>query len=55
MLDMIGRIYLIHLVQIQLYALRLLLNHVQGVTSNTDIGTVEGVVHESFQAAAVLR
>ena len=51
--DMIGRIYSIHPAQIQLYALRLLLNHVRGATSYTDIRTVEGVVHESFQAAAI--
>ena len=53
MLDMIGRIYSIHPAQIQLYALRLLLNHVRGATSYTDIRTVDGVVHESFQAAAI--
>ena len=51
--NMIGRIYSIHPAQIQLYALRLLLNHVRGATSYTDIRTVEGVVHESFQAAAI--
>ena len=54
---MIGRIYSIHPTQIELYALRLLLNHVRGPTSYEDIRTVtvkrQTTKHESFQAAAI--
>ena len=51
--DSIGRLYSIHPAQVQLYALRLLLNHVRGPTSFEDIRTVDGVLHDSFQDAAV--
>jgi hypothetical protein len=51
--ETIGRIYSIHPTQIQLYALRLLLNHVRGPTSYDNIKTVDGVTHQSFQAAAI--
>ena len=51
--EAIGRIYSIHPTQIQLYALRLLLNHVRGPTSFDNIKTVDGVTHKSFQAAAI--
>jgi hypothetical protein len=51
--EAIGRLYSIHPTQIQLYALRLLLNHVRGPTSYLDIRTVNGVEQDSFQAAAI--
>lgn len=52
MLDMIRRIHSIHPTQIQLYALRLLLNHVRWPTRYNDIRTVHRVLCGSFQAAA---
>ena len=51
--DSIGRFYSVRPAQVQLYALRLLLNHVRGPTSFEDIRTVDGVLHDSFQDAAV--
>ena len=51
--ESIGRLYSVHPAQVQLYALRLLLNHVRGPTSFEDIRTVDGVLHDSFQDAAV--
>ncbi|KAL7525837.1 hypothetical protein ACHAWF_001527 [Thalassiosira exigua] len=53
MLEMIGRLYSIHPTQVQLYALRLLLNHVKGPRSFDDIRKVDGKLHDSFQSAAI--
>ena len=53
--DQIGRLYSIHPTQVQLYSLRLLLNHVQGPSGFEDIRTVDGVTHDSFQSAAIAR
>ena len=56
---MIGRVYSIHPSQIELYALRLLLNHVRGARSCKELRTftINGktTTHNSFQAAAVAR
>ena len=51
--ETIGRLYSIHPTQIELYALRLLLNHVKGPKSYQDIRTVKRVVYESFKDAAI--
>ena len=51
--ESIGRLYSVHPAQVQLCALRLLLNHARGPTSFEDIRTVDGVLHDSFQDAAV--
>ena len=51
--EQVGRLYSIHPTQIQLYALRLLLNHVRGPLSYEDIRKVDGVTHETFQDAAI--
>ena len=53
MAEMIGRLYSIHPTQVQLYALRLLLNHVKGPKSFEHIREVDGVLHHSFQSAAI--
>jgi len=53
--EQIGRMYSIHPTQIELYSLRLLLNHVQGPTSYEDLRTVNGVQHKTFQEAAIAR
>ena len=57
--NMIGRVYSIHPTHIELYALRLLLNHVRGATSYEHLRTVtvnsETTTHNTFQAAAVAR
>ena len=56
---MIGCVYSIHPTQIELYALRLLLNHVRGARSYEELRTFtinsETTTHNSFQAAAVAR
>ena len=51
--EQIGRMYSIHPTQIQLFALRLLLNHVKGPLGYEDIKTVDGFTHETFQDAAI--
>ena len=51
--EQIGRLYSIHPTQIELYALRLLLNHVRGPTSYEDLRTVNGITHKTFQDAAI--
>ena len=57
--NMIGRVYSIHPTQIELYALRLLLNHVRGATSYEHLRTVtvnsETTTHNTFQATAIAR
>ena len=40
---------------IELYSLRLLLDHVRGPRSYEDLRTVNGVQHETFQEAAIAR
>ena len=51
----VGRIYSISPIQIKLYSLRLLLTHVCGPKSFEHIRTVDGIVYDTFQAAAIAR
>lgn len=51
--DVIGRLYSCSPTQIQLFALRLLLNHVKGPKSYEDIRTVDGEPYETFVDAAI--
>lgn len=53
--DTVGRIYSISPIQIDLYSLRLLLTHVFGPKSFEHIRTVDGIVYDTFQAAAIAR
>ena len=53
--DAVGRIYSISPVNVELYALRLLLNHVRGPKSHEDLTTVKGAVYDTFQAVAIAR
>ncbi|KAG2191246.1 hypothetical protein INT47_012402 [Mucor saturninus] len=50
--QIIGRIYSVSPKESEKYFLRLLLNYVRGAKSFEDARTVDGVVHETFQAAA---
>ena len=52
-LKTIGHICLIHPIQIQLYDIRLILNHVRGPTSYEDIRTGKGITYEPFQATDI--
>lgn len=47
----LGRVYTIHPNNTECYHLRLLLHEVQGPTSFTDLKTVNGVLHPTFQSA----
>ena len=55
--NMVGCFYSIHPTQIELYALRLLLNHVRGARSYKELRTFmmngKTITQDSFQAAAV--
>ena len=53
--DAVGRIYSISPVHVELYALRLLLNHVHGPKRYVELRTINGVVYHTFQAAAIAR
>ena len=53
--DSVGRIYSISPIQVELYSLRLLLTNVCGPKSFEDIRTVDGIVYETFQDAAIAR
>ncbi|PKA47984.1 ATP-dependent DNA helicase PIF1 [Apostasia shenzhenica] len=51
----IGRIALANLAEGERYYLRLLLNHVKGPTSFTDLQTYQNIQYNSFQDAAITR
>ena len=51
--ETIGLLYSIHPTQIELFALRLLLNHVKDPKSYQDIRTFKRVIYESFKDAAI--
>ena len=53
--DLVGRIYSINPIQVELYSLRLLLTNVCGPKSFEDIRTVDGIVCKTFQDAAIAR
>ncbi|KAL7532182.1 LOW QUALITY PROTEIN: hypothetical protein ACHAWF_004041 [Thalassiosira exigua] len=53
--EMIGRIYQIHPTQLELFSLRLLLNHVKGENSFEFFLKVDGNSHPSFHDAAIAR
>ena len=53
--DTIGRIYTIHPSAVECFHLRLLLLRVLGPTSFEDLKRVDGVLHDTFRAAAVAR
>jgi len=47
----LGRMTYIHPAAVELYFLRMLLNHVKGASSFEDLRKVSGVVYPSFQLA----
>lgn len=47
----LGRVYTVHPNNAECYYLRMLLHHVRGPTSFQSLRTVNGVVHETYQAA----
>lgn len=49
--DMIGRVYTVHLRNMECYCLRILLHKIKGPTSFDHLKTVVGIVCESFQKA----
>ena len=51
--ETIGQLYSTHPTRIELYALRLLLNHVKGPKSYQDIRTVKEHMYESFKDTAI--
>jgi hypothetical protein len=53
--NVVTRIYTASIADMELYSLRLLLLSVPGPTSFEDIRTYDGIVHETFQAAANAR
>lgn len=51
--NVIGRMYSISPVQIELFHLRLLLIHIKGAKSFEDLKTVNGIVHDTFMSACL--
>lgn len=51
--DMIGRVYTVHLRNMECFCLRILLHKIRGPTSFDDLKKVNGIVCESFQEACL--